>query len=106
VGVGVAPVTVDLLTALPAPLVFSSAIPTPATVAAVVVVGAVAVQVGVAPAMLAVVVALPVPERVGPPPGLNINPPGPVEIGAITSRAVLLPGDVSERSILLPGGIG
>jgi hypothetical protein len=95
VGVGAAPAVVPAVVALPLAMIVIHALAQPAAIAAIAAVPQSAIGAGAAPAVIAVVVALPLPERVGPPAGININPEGPDEVGAITTQAVALAGSIS-----------
>jgi hypothetical protein len=103
VAVGVAPAPIPLAVALATPLVFSSITVQPATIAAVAALLQPGVGVGVTPAAITVLVAVLLPESVGdalP----NINPAGPVMVGAVIVQSAALPG-ATRRPGAMVGGI-
>ncbi len=104
VGVGVTKAPFALTTSLPLATITVHAIAQPATAALVVGFPQARVSIGVVPATIALLVAIWQPERVGPPFANNINPAGPLLVGAITTDVDTLVGATIRRGGM-PGGI-
>jgi hypothetical protein len=104
VGVGVTPAVAPLVVALPLATIAVHALAQPATIAALAALPRPAISVGVAPAVVVLLVALPLPEQLGEVTP-NVNPAGPIIVGAVIVTSEALVGGTSRRGTL-PGSIG
>jgi hypothetical protein len=113
VGVGAAPAAVAVVVTLPPVTIAVHALAQPAVIGVVVALPQPAVGVGVAPAVVALVVVLPAPLSVGEL-AVNVNPPGPVMVGAILTASSLfgtrpssvVGGGFQNAGCFAPTGIG